>query len=52
MLVETSGLLQGRFLMTPGPQTRSALEQRLVAIGFVDQVGVALASSQSAHREP
>ena len=52
LLVETSGLLQGRFLMTPGPGTRSTLEQRLVAIGFADQVGAALASSQSAHREP
>ena len=51
LLVETSGLLQGRFLMTPGPETRSTLEQRLVAIGFANQVGAALASSQSAHRE-
>ena len=50
LLVETGGLLQGRFLMTPGPETRSALEQRLVAVGFTDQVGAALASIQSAHR--
>jgi len=52
LLVETGGLLRGRFLMTPGPDTRSTLEQRLVAVGFADQVGAALASSQSAPREP
>jgi K+-sensing histidine kinase KdpD len=50
LLAETGGLLQGRFLMTPGPQTHSTLEQRLVAVGFADQVGPALASSQGAHR--
>jgi hypothetical protein len=28
LLVETGGLLQGRFLMAPGPETHSTLEQR------------------------
>jgi len=49
LLVETGGLLQGRFLMTPAPDAHSTAEQRLIAIGFADQVGAALASSQSAH---
>jgi len=52
LLVETGGLLQGRFLLTPAADTRSTLEQRLVAIGLADQVGAALASSQPAHRQP
>jgi K+-sensing histidine kinase KdpD len=52
LLVETGGLLQGRFLMTPAPDARSTLEQRLIAIGFADQVGAALASSQPADRQP
>ena len=52
LLVETGGLLQGRFLMTPAPEARSTLEQRLTAIGFADQVGAALASSQPADRQP
>ena len=51
LLAETGGLLQGRFLMTPGPDTRSTREQRLIAIGFADQVGAALASSQSVRGE-
>ena len=34
------------FLMAPGPETRSTLEQRLIAVAFADQVGAALASSQ------
>lgn len=52
LLAETGGLLQGRFLMRPAPDTHSTLEQRLVAVGLADQVGAALASSQSAHRSP
>ena len=51
LLVETGGLLQGRFLMAPGPETQSTLEQRLIAVAFADQVGAALASSQPAHRQ-
>ncbi len=51
LLVETGGLLQGRFLMTPGPETHSTLEQRLIAVAFANQVGAALASSQPAHRQ-
>jgi K+-sensing histidine kinase KdpD len=52
LLAETGGLLQGRFLMRPAPDTHSTLEQRLTAVGLADQVGAALASSQSAHRSP
>ncbi len=44
-LVESGGLFQGRFLMTPTPGTRPTLEQRLLAIAFADQVGAALATS-------
>ena len=51
LLVETGGLLQGRFLMAPGPDTHSTLEQRLIAVAFANLVGAALASSQSAHRQ-
>jgi K+-sensing histidine kinase KdpD len=52
LLVETGGLLQGRFLMTPASDARSTLEQRLVAVGFADQVGAALAGSRPADRQP
>ena len=45
LLVETGGLLQGRFLMALGPETRSTLEQRLKAVAFADQVGAALATA-------
>jgi len=43
LLVESGGILQGRFLLTP--DTRPTLEQRLVAVALVDQVGAALAES-------
>jgi len=43
--VESGGLFQGRFLMTPVPGTRPSLEQRLLAVAFADQVGAALATS-------
>jgi Domain of unknown function (DUF4118) len=43
LLVEAGGLLQGRFLLTPGRGTRSTLEQRLVAVALADQAGAALA---------
>jgi hypothetical protein len=42
LLAEAGGLLQGRFLLTPGPGTRPALEQRLVAVALADQAGAAL----------
>jgi K+-sensing histidine kinase KdpD len=45
LLVETGGILQGRFLMTPVPGERPTLEQRLLAVALADQVGAALATS-------
>jgi len=45
LLVESGGVFQGRFLMTPLPGARPALEQRLLAVAFADQVGAALATS-------
>ena len=45
LLVEGGGIFQGRFLMTPVPGARPALELRLLAVAFADQVGAALASS-------
>jgi K+-sensing histidine kinase KdpD len=45
LLVEGGGIFQGRFLMTPLPGARPALELRLLAVAFADQVGAALASS-------
>ena len=45
LLVESGGLFQGRFLMTPVPGARPSLEQRLLAVAFADQVGAALATS-------
>jgi K+-sensing histidine kinase KdpD len=50
LLAEAGGLLQGRFLLTPGPQTHPALEQRMVAVALADQAGAALASGQPADR--
>jgi hypothetical protein len=46
LLAEAGGLLQGRFLLTPGPQVRPTLEQRLVAVGLADQAGAALAGTR------
>jgi len=43
LLAEAGGLLQGRFLLTPGPGTHPGLEQRLVAVALADQAGAALA---------
>jgi hypothetical protein len=48
LLAEAGGLLQGRFLLTPGPQARPTLEQRLVAVGLVDQAAAALAGARLA----
>ena len=45
LLVESGGMFQGRFLMTPAPGARPTLEQRLLAVAFADQVGAALATS-------
>jgi len=45
LLVESGGLFQGRFLMTPVPGARPSREQRLLAVAFADQVGAALATS-------
>jgi K+-sensing histidine kinase KdpD len=45
LLVESGGVFQGRFLMTPGLGARPALEQRLLAVALADQVGAALATS-------
>jgi K+-sensing histidine kinase KdpD len=45
LLVESGGVFQGRFLMTPLPEARPPLEQRLLAVAFADQVGASLATS-------
>jgi len=45
LLVEGGGVFQGRFLMTPGLDTRPTAEQRLLAVALADQVGAALATS-------
>jgi K+-sensing histidine kinase KdpD len=45
LLVESGGIFQGRFLMTPAPGARPTLENRLLAVAFADQVGAALATS-------
>lgn len=45
LLVESGGILRGRFLMTPAPGAQPSHEQRLLAIAFADQVGAALVSS-------
>lgn len=44
VLVENRGVLRGRFILTAEPgAARPAVEQRLVAVAFADQVGAALA---------
>jgi K+-sensing histidine kinase KdpD len=45
VLVESGGVLQGRFLLTADPGARPTVEQRLVAVAFADQVGAALAAT-------
>jgi K+-sensing histidine kinase KdpD len=45
LLVESGGVFQGRFLMTPSPGARPILEQRLLAVALADQAGAALATS-------
>jgi K+-sensing histidine kinase KdpD len=46
LLVESGGIFQGRFLMTPRPSAPPTLEQRLLAVALADQVGAALATSR------
>jgi K+-sensing histidine kinase KdpD len=50
LLVESNGLLQGRFMFTPQPGSRPSREQLLVAIALADQVGAALGGSHPAGR--
>jgi K+-sensing histidine kinase KdpD len=50
LLAEAGGLLQGRFLLTPGPRVPLSLEQRLVAVALADQAAAALAGGQLASR--
>jgi K+-sensing histidine kinase KdpD len=45
LIVQSGGIFQGRFLMTPAPGERPTLEQRLLAVALADQVGAALATS-------
>ena len=47
LLAEAGGLLMGRFLLTPGTG-RPTVEQRLVAVGLVDQAAAALAGARLA----
>jgi K+-sensing histidine kinase KdpD len=47
LLVQSGGVFQGRFLMTPDHAARPTLEQRLLAVALADQVGAALATSRS-----
>jgi K+-sensing histidine kinase KdpD len=47
LLVEGHGLLQGRFLMTPGPGAHPDLERRLVAVALADQLGAALSGVEA-----
>ena len=48
LLVESGGLLQGRFLLRAAVDSHPTIAERLVAIAFADQVGAALAAQQSA----
>ena len=48
LLVEAGGLLQGRFMLTPGPRTHPTAEQLLVAVALADQAGAALAGQRLA----
>ena len=45
LLVESGGIFQCRFLMTPAPGARPTLEQRLLAVALADQIGAWLATS-------
>ncbi|HEY1324776.1 MAG TPA: DUF4118 domain-containing protein [Streptosporangiaceae bacterium] len=50
LLVESGGVLQGRFLMTPTATAHPTRENRLVAALLADQVGAAFAGRPSAGR--
>ena len=50
LLAEAGGLLQGRFLLTPGSRVQLTLEQRLVAVALADQAAAALAGGWLASR--
>ena len=50
LLVESGGLFQGRFLMSPDDSARPTLEQRLLGVALADQVGAALATSRPANQ--
>jgi K+-sensing histidine kinase KdpD len=50
LLVESGGVFQGRFLMTPDQAARPTPEQRLLAVALADQVGAALATSHPANQ--
>ena len=47
LLAEAGGLLQGRFLLTPGARNPLTLDQRLAAVAFADQAGAALSGGRS-----
>src|ERR1700748_3746250 len=38
LLVESGGMFHGRFLLTPAPEPRPTLEQRLLVVALADQV--------------
>jgi K+-sensing histidine kinase KdpD len=48
LLVDSGGMFQGRFLMTPLPGARPTLEQRLLAVALADQAGASIATSHPA----
>ncbi|MGZ4539327.1 MAG: DUF4118 domain-containing protein [Blastococcus sp.] len=50
LLVESGGVLRGRFLVTPRADARPTHTERLVAVALADQAGAALASYQAARR--
>ena len=43
LLVESNGILRGRFLLLPAPNSHPSLERRLVGVALADQLGAALA---------
>jgi len=49
LLVETAGILRGRFLLEALPESRPTTEQRLVAMALAGQIGAALAASLPVH---
>ncbi len=47
LLLESHGVLQGRFLMLPRPDSRPSLESRQVAAALADQVSATLSVAQA-----